>query len=133
MQSIALSIPLMGPSIHWTADIMEWAHITIVKIPATMTNNIDFESQICRHLDHFEKCHGFSHALHLRENDSSGPKTDIDSDCCDTNLEASLEDDASGSFEGRKLARLHIVSMTISPVLLTPHLSCLLVHLSLDQ
>ena len=102
MQSVTPSIPLMGPPIHWTADITEWAHINVVKIPATATNNIDFTSQICRHLDRFEKCCAFSHALHLRENDSSGPKTDIDSDCSDTDLEASLEDDTSGSFEGRE-------------------------------
>ncbi|KAN0093092.1 hypothetical protein V8E55_003876 [Tylopilus felleus] len=65
MQNVTQSIPLMGPPIHWTADITERAHIDVVKIPAT----------------------------------SSGPKTDIDSDSSDPDLEDSLEDDESGSFE----------------------------------
>lgn len=99
MQNVTQSIPLMGPPIHWTADITERAHIDVVKIPATATNNIDFESQICWHLNRFEKCRAFSHALHLRENKSSRPKTDIDLDSSDPDLEDSLEDNESGSFE----------------------------------
>lgn len=69
MQGVAPSIPLVGPPIQWTADATERAHIDVVKKPATATNNVDFESQICRHLDRHEKCRKFSLALHIRENE----------------------------------------------------------------
>ncbi|KAN0078267.1 hypothetical protein V8E55_010324 [Tylopilus felleus] len=67
MQNVAFSIPLIGPLIHWTADTTEHAHIDFIKIPAAATNNHDYESQICHFLDHLEKCHAFSLALHLQE------------------------------------------------------------------
>ncbi|KIK10645.1 hypothetical protein PISMIDRAFT_20206 [Pisolithus microcarpus 441] len=35
---------------------MEHAHIEVVKDPASRTNNKDYSSQICRHLDRVEKC-----------------------------------------------------------------------------
>ncbi|KAG6381476.1 hypothetical protein JVT61DRAFT_55 [Boletus reticuloceps] len=47
MQNVTPSIPLLGPPIHWTADVTECAHIDVVKISTTTTNNTDFESQIC--------------------------------------------------------------------------------------
>lgn len=70
MQSVAPSIPLIGPPMNWTADVTERAHIDLVKIPAAATNNNDYESQICRFLDRVEKCRAFSLALHLREEQS---------------------------------------------------------------
>lgn len=69
MQSVASSIPAVGPPINWSADTTERAHIDCVKNPAAATNHNDFESQICRYLDRHEKCRAFSLALSLRENE----------------------------------------------------------------
>lgn len=87
MQNVARNIPLVGPPIRWTADTTERAHIDVVKIPATATNNIDFESQICRYLDRQEKCRTFSLALHIRdkegENKLQGERTGMEIDLDD--------------------------------------------------
>ncbi|KAI6004772.1 hypothetical protein EDD15DRAFT_2155216 [Pisolithus albus] len=80
MQSVTPSIPLVGPPIHWTADTTERAHIDVVKNPAAVTNNVDFESQICRNLDRHEKCRTFSLALHLRKNEVGSQPTDDNAD-----------------------------------------------------
>ncbi|KAI5985142.1 hypothetical protein EDD15DRAFT_2374386 [Pisolithus albus] len=76
MQSVAPSIPLVGPPIHWTADTTERAHIDVVKNPAAVTNNVDFESQICCNLDRHEKCRTFSLTVHLRKNEVGSQSTD---------------------------------------------------------
>ena len=67
MQNVASSIPLNGPPIHWTVNIMEHVHIDLVKISMAATNNNDYEFQICCFLDHLKKCCAFSLALHLQE------------------------------------------------------------------
>ncbi|KAJ3884650.1 hypothetical protein GG344DRAFT_83715 [Lentinula edodes] len=46
MQSVEPSICGSGSIMQWTADIMEHAHITLVKDPAQSGNNHDFEIQI---------------------------------------------------------------------------------------
>ena len=51
MQSVAPSIIANGASIQWSADVTKCAHITVIKNPASTTNNHNYESQICRHLD----------------------------------------------------------------------------------
>ncbi|KAI6022462.1 hypothetical protein BKA83DRAFT_4464045 [Pisolithus microcarpus] len=39
----------------WSADTMEHAHIEVIKDPASTTNNHNYDSQICRCLDRYEK------------------------------------------------------------------------------
>lgn len=89
MQNVIRTIPLLGPPIHWTADTTERAHIDVVKIPASATNNLDFESQICRYLDRQDKCRTFSLALSIREkegddNEPGSARMDMDLDYDDT-------------------------------------------------
>ncbi|KAG2131043.1 hypothetical protein DEU56DRAFT_872231 [Suillus clintonianus] len=59
MQSITPSIHNTGVSLQWTADTTEHAHITEIKDPAQAGNNNHYDAQICRHLDHADKCHRF--------------------------------------------------------------------------
>ncbi|KIK21685.1 hypothetical protein PISMIDRAFT_12174 [Pisolithus microcarpus 441] len=56
LQSVVPSISQVGSVLQWSADTMEHAHIEVVKDPASRTNNKDYSSQICRHLDRVEKC-----------------------------------------------------------------------------
>ena len=96
MQNITPSIPLLGPPIHWSADTTERAHIDVVKIPATAMNNIDFEPQISRFLNRYEKCRAFSHALHLRENEMIKPETELMDGSSDTKDNWELDEDGEG-------------------------------------
>ncbi|KAI6019356.1 hypothetical protein BKA83DRAFT_4057137 [Pisolithus microcarpus] len=66
LQSVVPSIPQVGSVLQWSADTMEHAHIEVVKDPASRTNNKDYSSQICRHLDRVEKCQMFDTAVCLR-------------------------------------------------------------------
>ncbi|KAJ3859260.1 hypothetical protein EV359DRAFT_86613, partial [Lentinula novae-zelandiae] len=59
MQSVEPSICASGPIMQWTADIMEHAHITLVKDPARSGNNHNFEIQICRSLDRLDRVRRF--------------------------------------------------------------------------
>ncbi|KAG1820112.1 hypothetical protein EV424DRAFT_1347202 [Suillus variegatus] len=59
MQSVMPSIYQVGSLIQWSADTTERAHITLIKDPAESTNNQDYDPQICRYLDHVEKCRYF--------------------------------------------------------------------------
>ena len=59
----------MGAVGQWSADVTEHAHIDVVKDPARSSNNQNFDSQICRYLDHQEKCRLFTHATTIRELD----------------------------------------------------------------
>lgn len=56
MQSIVPSIAEVGSLLQWSADIMEHAHIRLIKNPAEASNNKDYDSQICCYLDRHEKC-----------------------------------------------------------------------------
>jgi len=67
MQSVVPSIIANGAAIQWSADVTECAHITVIKDPASRTNNHDYKSQICRHLDQEEKCRRFDLATAVRE------------------------------------------------------------------
>ncbi|KAI6021901.1 hypothetical protein BKA83DRAFT_4126600 [Pisolithus microcarpus] len=66
LQSVVPSIPQVGSVLQWSADTMEHAHIEVVKDPASRTNNKDYSSQICHHLDRVEKCRMFDTAVCLR-------------------------------------------------------------------
>jgi len=65
-QSVAPSIEASGTANQWSADITEHAHITEVKGPARATNNQNYESQMCRHLDREERIRQFDLATALR-------------------------------------------------------------------
>ena len=55
LQSIVSSIMWSGALPQWSADITECLHIDLIKIPQDNTNNLNYYSQICCHLDHDEK------------------------------------------------------------------------------
>ncbi|KAF8136962.1 hypothetical protein EV363DRAFT_1156554 [Boletus edulis] len=65
LQSVAPSIEQVGSPLQWSADTTEHAHIEVVKDPASMTNNQNYSSQICRSLDRDEKCRIFNTAIAL--------------------------------------------------------------------
>lgn len=66
LQSVAPLIRSNGAAIQWSADVTEHAHITEIKVPASSTNNQDYESQICRNLDRRDKCRHFDLATSIR-------------------------------------------------------------------
>ncbi|KAG9309410.1 hypothetical protein JVU11DRAFT_10661 [Chiua virens] len=70
MQSIAPSIKCVGVTIQWTADTMEHAHVSEIKMPARSTNNNNYDPQICCYLDWAEKCRSFELATSLHEQDA---------------------------------------------------------------
>ena len=55
LQSIVSSIMWSGALPQWSADVTEHLHIDIIKVPRDNTNNLNYYSQICCHLDHDEK------------------------------------------------------------------------------
>ena len=59
LQSVVPSIRANGIALQWSADGTERAHIEVIKNPSDFTNNRNYESQICRHLDRVEKCQQF--------------------------------------------------------------------------
>ncbi|KIK13794.1 hypothetical protein PISMIDRAFT_118190, partial [Pisolithus microcarpus 441] len=66
LQSVVPSIPQVGSVLQWSVDMMEHAHIEVVKDPVSRMNNKDYSSQICCHLDRVEKCWMFDTAICLR-------------------------------------------------------------------
>ena len=63
LQSIVSSIMWSGTLPQWSADVTERLHIDFIKAPRENTNNIDYYSQICRHLDRDEKRRHFDLAM----------------------------------------------------------------------
>ncbi|KAI6017001.1 hypothetical protein BKA83DRAFT_4128674 [Pisolithus microcarpus] len=73
----------------------EHAHIEVVKDPASRTNNKDYSSQICRHLDRVEKCWMFDTAVRLRgtaEAGSSSSAVEHDGDQSDGEVDHAVDD-----------------------------------------
>ena len=70
LQSIVPSIMWSGALPQWSADVTERLHIDLIKKPRDNTNNIDYYSQICRHLDRDEKRRHFdlATAIHTAAN-----------------------------------------------------------------
>ncbi|KIK38770.1 hypothetical protein CY34DRAFT_25513 [Suillus luteus UH-Slu-Lm8-n1] len=68
MQSIVPSIRNSGVIMQWTADTTEHAHITEIKDPTCSSNNNNYNSQICCHLDCADKCCHFDLATSLLKN-----------------------------------------------------------------
>ena len=67
MQSIVPSISRVGMAIQWSANITEHAHIDQIKDPACVSNNNNYDSQICHQLNCLEKCRNFKLALSLKD------------------------------------------------------------------
>ncbi|KAJ7722412.1 hypothetical protein B0H16DRAFT_1737789 [Mycena metata] len=59
LQSVVPAICPNGVPLQWSADVTEHAHITLVKEPASHSNNQKYEAQICRYLDRRDKCRQF--------------------------------------------------------------------------
>ncbi|KAG2337000.1 hypothetical protein BDR05DRAFT_952932 [Suillus weaverae] len=59
MQSVVPSIRQVRSLLQWSANTTEHAHITLIKDPADSTNNNNVDAQICRFLNHVEKCRSF--------------------------------------------------------------------------
>ncbi|KAJ7017066.1 hypothetical protein C8F04DRAFT_1406293 [Mycena alexandri] len=59
LQSVVPAIRANGVPLQWSADVTEHAHITLVKDPASHSNNQKYEAQICRYLDRRDKCRQF--------------------------------------------------------------------------
>ena len=70
LQSIVPSIMWSGTLHQWSADVTERLHIDFIKAPRENTNNHDYYSQICRHLDRDEKRRHFdlATAIHTAAN-----------------------------------------------------------------
>lgn len=70
LQSIVPCIMWSGTLPQWSADVTERLHIDFIKAPKENMNNIDYYSQICRHLDRDEKCRHFdlATAIHTAAN-----------------------------------------------------------------
>src|SRR3984885_11594495 len=66
LQSIVSNICSNGVAIQWSADITERANITEIKNPSASSNNHNYEFQICRYLDHADKCWQFNLATAVR-------------------------------------------------------------------
>jgi hypothetical protein len=75
LQSVVSSIMWSGTLPQWSADVMERLHINFIKTPRDNTNNLDYYSQICRHLDRDEKRRNFdlATAIHTAANTDLPP------------------------------------------------------------
>ena len=86
MQSVRTSIWLQGTPMQWTAEVMEWAHVHLMKEPAHSGNNHDLHSQICHYLECIKKYFLFNQATSLSQADHSGSGSDDDDNCnCNNN------------------------------------------------
>ncbi|KAJ6571013.1 hypothetical protein DFH09DRAFT_1246876 [Mycena vulgaris] len=77
MQSVVASIRANGVPLQWSADITEHAHITLIKDPASHSNNQNHEQQICRYLDRRDKVAQFDLATAI---ECAGVELDVDPD-----------------------------------------------------
>ena len=65
MHNVAPSIVNVGLLIQWSADTTEYTHIGLIEDSAELSNNKDYDSQICRFLDRREKCCLFDNSIIL--------------------------------------------------------------------
>ncbi|KAJ6463763.1 hypothetical protein DFH09DRAFT_1254651 [Mycena vulgaris] len=77
MQSVVPSIRANGVPLQWSADMTEHAHITLIKDPASHSNNQNHEQQICRYLDRRDKVAQFDLATAIEH---AGVELDADPD-----------------------------------------------------
>ncbi|KAJ7741685.1 hypothetical protein B0H16DRAFT_1728463 [Mycena metata] len=97
LQSVVPAIRANGVPLQWSADVTEHAHITLVKDPASHSNNQKYEAQICRCLDRRDKCRQFdlATAMEVAGVDFTAPELHPtpdydDGDDDDVNLPSSL-------------------------------------------
>ncbi|KAG2064248.1 hypothetical protein BDR04DRAFT_1035798, partial [Suillus decipiens] len=95
MQSIVPSIQNSRVIMQWTADTTEHAHITKIKDPACSSNNHNYDSQICQHLDRADKCCCFELAMNLLDNmPGSEQQVNIDhGDAIDDDIDFDVDND----------------------------------------
>ncbi|KAF8132962.1 hypothetical protein EV363DRAFT_1397865 [Boletus edulis] len=67
MHNVVPSVSNVGSILQWTADTTEHAHIEVIKNPAAITNNMNYNAQICCTLDCDEKCRLFNIAISLSQ------------------------------------------------------------------
>ncbi|KAJ7826831.1 hypothetical protein B0H13DRAFT_2241080 [Mycena leptocephala] len=89
LQSVIPAIRANGVPLQWTADVTEHAHISEVKDPASNSNNQNYESQICRHLDRRDKCRHFDLATAM---DSAGVDLGVRPTTADNDADGVLDD-----------------------------------------
>ncbi|KAF8415444.1 hypothetical protein L210DRAFT_3431490 [Boletus edulis BED1] len=65
LHNVVLSINNVGSILQWTANTTEHAHIKVIKDPASMTNNMNYDAQICCTLDCDKKCRLFNTTIKL--------------------------------------------------------------------
>ncbi|KAG2134508.1 hypothetical protein DEU56DRAFT_913696 [Suillus clintonianus] len=96
MQNVAPSIRNTGVTMQWSADATEHAHITEIKDPARSSNNNNYDSQICRHLDRADKCRRFDLAtslLDLTLQTNLDQHLNVDDDTVDSDVDDDLPAD----------------------------------------
>ncbi|KAG2091184.1 uncharacterized protein F5147DRAFT_748146 [Suillus discolor] len=91
MQSIIPSICNSGIIRQWSADITEHTHIMEIKDPARSSNNKNYDTQICQHLDRAEKCRRFELATSLLDHGQRGEEEGLDLDAEDSDIEADVD------------------------------------------
>jgi hypothetical protein len=80
----------------YATDATEHAHITEIKDPARLSNNNNYDSQICRHLDRADKCHHFDLATSLldsRLRANLDQHVNIDNDTVNSNVDDDIPAD----------------------------------------
>ncbi|KAF8414372.1 hypothetical protein L210DRAFT_3730324 [Boletus edulis BED1] len=99
MRHVVPSINNTGNIIQWSADTTEHAHIEVIKDPAAMTNNTNYDSQICQTLDRDEKCRLFNttitlskQSIHMEEDDGLGLEPERDDEFNLPDLRGALGD-----------------------------------------
>jgi hypothetical protein len=95
MQSYVPSIQRLRVPIQWSADITEHAHVSEIKVPASTSNNNNYDPQICRYLDRAEKCRTFEVLTSMCEQERSGSSGDREG-----GNESDDEDDTNGDESG---------------------------------
>ncbi|KAJ7314687.1 hypothetical protein DFH08DRAFT_716459, partial [Mycena albidolilacea] len=97
LQSVVPAIQASGVPLQWSADVTEHAHITLIKDPASNTNNQNYEPQIVRHLDRKDKLRQFNLATAM-----SSAGVDFRQDYSDA-LARLQDDDDDGDGEPSRL------------------------------
>jgi hypothetical protein len=91
MQSIIPSIHNSGIIGQWSANITEHTHIMEIKDPARSSNNNNYDTQLCQHLNHAEKCCHFELATSLLDHGQRGEEEGLDLDAEDSDIEADID------------------------------------------
>ncbi|KAG1878544.1 hypothetical protein C8R48DRAFT_745211 [Suillus tomentosus] len=96
MHNIVPSIRNTGVTMQWSVDATEHAHITEIKDPARSSNNNNYDSQICRHLDRMDKCRRFDLAtslLDLRLRTNLDQHVNVNDDIVDSDVDDDNDND----------------------------------------